>query len=1150
YGCTDATAMNFDANADTDDGSCFYSIPGCTDSTALNYDVAATADDGSCQIPSCATAPENVTYCPGNNDQTEFLFNETVAGTPMSIYFNAGNMENNWDEMYVISGFDTLNAASQNGTNNFYSNTGQYYEATAGSDLRVVFDTDGSVGCASGSLGFDIDFDVYCGSQIFLGCTDATALNYDSIATQDNGSCVLLCDLYVVSSVVNALPSCNGAADASASASAPAMVDTLNTSNTFLWSDGQTNSTATGLAAGTYTCTITDATSGCSATTSVTIDATTVISSNATAMDATIGLTNGSMSASPNGGTPCYNGGDVILPGVAFGTYWGANAFDIVPSTDLAITSVDIPTYQGGQYNIEVYYSNSSLIGIEQDASAWTLAGSVNGILNNLAVTNVVVNIPVIAGDTVAIYISGTNSAITSQGILFGAGSNPASTSVSFSDDNMNVLGGIAGTEGAAGTAAAIDGYLTSYDFSGTINYSLASYTYSWVDLGTGNVLSTTNNVDNLGVGPVQLTVTDCNLCTSTEVIFGSESDVYGCTDDGSLDSLAGDDYTSPIPGTAASNYNSAANIDDSSCDYLGCTDTLATNYDVIATIDDSLCTYTCMYYGWDDELTITLNPNWYTDEVSWEVLDENLTVLLSSNAYSNGGAVDVQTLCASNGCYFLNIYDAAGDGMGATASLDVVDAAGNVLASINGASYLTASTAMFSIGGATCIGGCTDSTMTNYDVTANVDDGSCTDTIVGCTDPVAVNTTLYANVDDGSCFYCSDNLATINLYDSYGDGWSGYPSTSTSSITLSNNSGVSMSFDLAAGSISSELICMDDDCWTAVFDGGGQTWTSECSWDIVDVNGVVLASGGQYGTNFGSDTIEFNVGSGACTLLGCTDPTAVNYNPAANVDDGSCLSSCTAAPYAENFDAGTGTWTVNGWIIDAGGTPSGSTGPSDDVTGGGNYMYYETSSGFSPVITMTSECLDMSALADPCLAFKYHMFGDDIGTLSAVVNGDTIWTMSGDQGDQWNTGQISLLAYAGSSVTVDFVASYGGGWWGDIAIDNVSFDECAFIPTYGCLDSLALNYDANADTDDGSCVYPCVDNIVNISITDGDGYGLVGYGASYTVTDVNGIVIPTLDYNDISNFFIEEDSVCLPMGCYEFASQDPNGFSSGYSLD
>ena len=51
YGCTDPTAMNYNATIlpNCDDNSCVYTSQfGCTDSTASNYDPAATIDDGSC----------------------------------------------------------------------------------------------------------------------------------------------------------------------------------------------------------------------------------------------------------------------------------------------------------------------------------------------------------------------------------------------------------------------------------------------------------------------------------------------------------------------------------------------------------------------------------------------------------------------------------------------------------------------------------------------------------------------------------------------------------------------------------------------------------------------------------------------------------------------------------------------------------------------------------------------------------------------------------------------------------------------------------------------------------------------------------------------------------------------------------------------
>ena len=47
-GCTDSTALNYDALANTDDGSCIYCVYGCIDPVANNYSASATCGDGSC----------------------------------------------------------------------------------------------------------------------------------------------------------------------------------------------------------------------------------------------------------------------------------------------------------------------------------------------------------------------------------------------------------------------------------------------------------------------------------------------------------------------------------------------------------------------------------------------------------------------------------------------------------------------------------------------------------------------------------------------------------------------------------------------------------------------------------------------------------------------------------------------------------------------------------------------------------------------------------------------------------------------------------------------------------------------------------------------------------------------------------------------
>ena len=343
------------------------------------------------------------------------------------------------------------------------------------------------------------------------------------------------------------------------------------------------------------------------------------------------------------------------------------------------------------------------------------------------------------------------------------------------------------------------------------------------------------------------------------------------------------------------------------------------------------------------------------------------------------------------------------------------------------------------------------------------------------------------------------------------------------------------------------------------------------------------------------------NTDDGSCTYFGCTDSTACNYDPSATCDDGSCLTvyGCTnsiacnydsaatcddnscilpeSTPYFEDFDASMGTMVFDnttmsgstpigpystGWKRNIGSTPSYNTGPSDDMTGGGHYVYMEVSSPALSLETaiVATQCVDVSSLSNPRLGFNYHMYGADMGTLEVLVNGSLVWSLSGDQGNLWYSTDIDLSSYAiqsnGNYVTIVFKGTRGIGYFGDMAIDNVrvsddvygctdstafNYDSAATINDLsciaivtGCTDSTACNFNAQANTDDGSCltVYGCTDSAAcnfNPNATCDDGSCLTVYGCTDSTM---------FNYNSAATC---DDGSCIPivLGC-----TDPNAFN------
>ena len=250
-GCTDPLAYNFNPIANTDDGSCLYS--GCLDPNALNYDALATINDSSCVYPPALslqgiidftvpsggndgkaihlTATDSIADLSiygigvanngGGTDGLEYVFplmsvnpGEDILlcrdSSVMASYFDgcfsefdyvitaSGSISQNGDDAIelfmdslVVETFGDINV---DGTGECWDYLDSWaYKSFSGDSSCLsgqwIF---GGVNCTDGSTTTYNSLCPYplCPPPVSPGCTDSTALNYDPLASSDDGSCI------------------------------------------------------------------------------------------------------------------------------------------------------------------------------------------------------------------------------------------------------------------------------------------------------------------------------------------------------------------------------------------------------------------------------------------------------------------------------------------------------------------------------------------------------------------------------------------------------------------------------------------------------------------------------------------------------------------------------------------------------------------------------------------------------------------------------------------------------------------------------------------------------------------------------------------------------------------------------------------------
>ncbi|MFH1320024.1 MAG: PKD domain-containing protein [Bacteroidota bacterium] len=324
--------------------------------------------------------------------------------------------------------------------------------------------------------------------------TDVNGCTSSAIASVNNAGAPTT--TITSSTDVNCYGDCTGDATVSASGGI--------TPYTYLWNDlsSQTDSTATGLCAGTYYVTVTDF-AGCISIANANISEPMILSATITGSTDILcyGDSNGSASVTATGGTSPYtyqwNSGDSTdaLQGVSAGTYTVIinDANGCLDSATVTITEPDSISLSTnaidascGQLNGEVSVAASGGTG------AYTYQWDDPGSSGTETITGLAAGVYTVTV-TDANGCSETASATVSD--------IPGGTAVATIDNNVSEYG-------------ICDGQATATMIGGT-----APYTYLWYDL----LAQTTQTADSLCASTYCVTVTDANGCTADDCITITE---------------------------------------------------------------------------------------------------------------------------------------------------------------------------------------------------------------------------------------------------------------------------------------------------------------------------------------------------------------------------------------------------------------------------------------------------------------------------------------------------------------------------------------------------------------------------------------------------------------------------------------------------
>ena len=309
------------------------------------------------------------------------------------------------------------------------------------------------------------------------GCTDSASTTISEPA------------IVVASSVVDSNVTCNGFSNGGATASGSGGTMPY----TYLWSNSATTASITGVVAGTYSVTVTDA-NGCTDSASSTItEPTTVVVSSVVDSNVTCnGFSDGGATVSATGGTGAYtyawsnSATTASITGVVAGTYT-VTVTDANGCTSTSIATITEPTPVVASTVVDSNVSCNGFSDGGATASATGGTGAYTYAWSNSATTASITG--VVAG-TYSVTVTDANGCTDSASINV---TEPVSLVASASVDNNVSCNGFS------------DGGATASGTGGTM-----PYTYSWSNAAT------TASITGVVTGTYSVTITDANGCTDS----------------------------------------------------------------------------------------------------------------------------------------------------------------------------------------------------------------------------------------------------------------------------------------------------------------------------------------------------------------------------------------------------------------------------------------------------------------------------------------------------------------------------------------------------------------------------------------------------------------------------------------------------------